>query len=69
MPHKPETRKAYLLANKERLAARDKAYKETNKDEILAKRQEKIICECGEEIAKFSKWYHLKSKRHQEKLN
>jgi len=35
-----------------------------NKDKILSKKREKIICECGSNITKNDKYRHLVSKKH-----
>ena len=49
---------------KEKHNQRQQKNYELNKDKINAKAKEKFICECGCEINKGSKYYHLKSKTH-----
>ena len=56
-----------MLNSKEkyqRQKAQQKAYREANSEWIAEKRAVKFVCTCGQEIAKWSKTYHLRSKYH-----
>lgn len=51
-----ENRENYLISKKK--------YYENNKDNILNKQKERVICECGEEVSKHHISRHRKSKKH-----
>jgi len=59
-----EKSKEYYKQNKEK----SKEYYEKNKDIILAKKNEKHMCICGNCYTNASKLQHLKSKKHQQYL-
>ena len=46
-----------------------KLYRQTHKEEKYAQRAQTYICECGQTVAKFSKWYHIRGKPHLDKVN
>ena len=56
--------KVYHLENQEQILEAKADYYQKNKDEINAKRKEKIICECGSKIARDTKSRHKKTKKH-----
>lgn len=60
-----EYQKEYNIKNKEKLSEYRKKYREENKNMM----SEKIICECGSEIARHSMTKHRKSQRHINYLN
>ena len=41
-----------------------KKYYDKNKDILIAKLSEKVVCECGREVIKSSLYRHRKSKEH-----
>jgi hypothetical protein len=65
--------KQYRADNYDKLIASSRArYKEywnTNKDKILAKKSEKVRCECGSLVWKSNLCYHNKSKKHINHMN
>jgi hypothetical protein len=64
-----ERRKEYFEINKEKLLEKRKEYCEINKDKLIKQNKEKIICECGCEIVKYTLSRHKKTKRHIEYMN
>ena len=52
--------------NKDDKLKKMKEYQEKHKDEIKAKANEKVSCECGGRYTKRNKSTHMKSKKHQE---
>jgi hypothetical protein len=68
--HKFPTRdKAYRENNKEKVKESYKKFRENHKEEIIDKgKHQKFICECGVEIRKSNKCYHLKTQKHLELL-
>ena len=54
----------YYLNNKEHLDNKNKQHYINNKAKILAVQSERIICECGKEIARGKKARHIKTQSH-----
>ena len=46
----------------------EKKYREEHKEEKNRQRAQTYVCECGQTIAKSSKWYHIRGKPHLDKL-
>ena len=62
--HLEECKKLYRETHKKEKAKTDKEYYEKNKEIIVVKIKEKIICECGDNITKCNLIRHKKTKRH-----
>ena len=60
-----EYKKAYYIDNKDKIKEYKKAYRDTNKEKI----NEKFDCECGGHFTYSHKSRHIKSAKHQKKLN
>ena len=60
--------KKYYQKNKERVRERGYIYRRKNKDKIKKYKSEKIKCECGQIIARNSKYRHVKTQKHIKKL-
>lgn len=56
--------KEWRKQNKDKLDEQKKKWFEKNKQAVLEKQKEKIICECGAEIAKNYIYKHRKNKKH-----
>ena len=56
--------KKYRKENKKTLAKKKKEYYENNIDKIKEIKKIRIICECGQDIAKAKKSRHIKSEKH-----
>lgn len=63
-----ENAKARHAANPEKARERARQYHQKNRDAILARGQEKVVCGCGKEVSRCSLPYHKKTKKHQEWL-
>jgi hypothetical protein len=70
----------YRVKNKDAIADKKKIYHEVNREKILEKHSEyyyktkealseKYTCECGSEIQKGQKRFHVKTKKHQKYLS
>jgi hypothetical protein len=59
-------KKADYEARKEKILEKEKEYYGANKEKIKQKRMEKITCECGCVITKYSLYNHKKSQKHLE---
>lgn len=59
----------YREQNREHILQKRKEYYQNNKIQILEKKLEKIICECGMELCKSSLAAHRKSKQHLNIMN
>jgi hypothetical protein len=64
-----ETSLKYYHANKEIIAIKKRKYNEEHKEMHREKQAEKCQCECGAIITNGSRYLHLKSKSHFNKLN
>jgi len=68
-----EYQKEYREINREKLVEYQKEYQKTqyaiNRDTILARKKEKIQCECGLTLCKGNMSTHLKSKGHQKYID
>lgn len=58
--------KVYNQQNSEYIAQRRKEYYETNRESLLAQQAQRIICECGTDIAVGKRARHCKTKMHSE---
>jgi hypothetical protein len=54
---------------KEEILAKDKIYRESNKEKIAARDAEKFKCECGGNYSRQAKARHLKTNKHKNYLN
>jgi hypothetical protein len=61
--------KEWHQAHKEEKGEYDKAYRQTNKEQIKEKHREKFNCECGSILRKDGKAEHIKTNKHQKYLN
>ena len=59
----------YRKANRSVLSERNKIYHESNKDKIHAKRNAKVICECGGHTTYGDRTKHFKTNKHQQYFN
>ena len=57
-------KKKYYQNNRDRFLEQQKKYREDNKDKIKLKMKQRVICECGADIVKYTKHRHIKSKKH-----
>jgi hypothetical protein len=59
-----QKKKEYREANKEVISQKNKEYREKNREVIAQKQKEKIVCECGTEIVKYTLSKHKKTQKH-----
>ena len=64
-----EKTKQYNEDNKEKIQDYKSEWYQKNKNKILEKQKEMIICECGAEIRKAGKSEHCRSKKHQDYIS
>jgi len=57
-------KKEYHDQNRDKLRAYKKEYYDQNKDKARAYGKERIKCECGVEVSRYSKSKHMKTKKH-----
>ena len=65
----PELAKQKCKDNYQKSIVQQKTYREEHKEENYKQRAQTYTCECGQTVAKFSKWHHIRGKPHLDKLN
>ena len=59
-----EKRKKYYMDNRDKKLEYSREYDKTHKEEIKARRNIKVVCECGCEVLKRGLTQHRKSQKH-----
>ena len=63
------TKQEYREDNKEKFKELSRKYEKNHREERDKKRAELYVCECGQSIAKSSKYHHIRGKPHLDKMN
>ena len=67
--HVKKRRQKYYQLNQDTIKEKEKKYRELNRDTINENARQKVKCECGCEIKRFSISYHKQSNKHIKLMN